>query len=116
MEREAGTGVSAGQDRLDAARRLVPLDLRHVDRANAEGFLKSGKEMAEVAEEICRFSGPGDSSRAARELLARVERIFSNLNGTVTNPVMQRIEKDMANPCGVAPRTSSCSRGARPIS
>ena len=41
-------------DVLDAARRLVPLDLRHVDRGNAEGFLKSGKEMADVAEEVCR--------------------------------------------------------------
>ncbi|HEX6246672.1 MAG TPA: DNA polymerase III subunit alpha [Nocardioidaceae bacterium] len=62
-------------DVLDAARRLVPLDVRHVDRANAEGFLKSGKEMAEVAEEICRFSGIGDSSRAARELLAHTRAV-----------------------------------------
>ena len=29
-------------DVLDAARRLVPLDLRHVDRRTAEGYLKSG--------------------------------------------------------------------------
>jgi error-prone DNA polymerase len=59
-------------DVLDAARRLVPLDLRHVDRGNAEGFLKSGKEMAEVAEEICRFAGLGGSTdREARRLLAR---------------------------------------------
>jgi error-prone DNA polymerase len=62
-------------DVLDAARRLVPLDIRHVDRGNAEGFLKSGKEMAEVAEEICRLSGLGDSSRAARELLARTRTV-----------------------------------------
>ena len=55
-------------DVLDAARRLVPLDLRHVDRGNAEGFLKSGKEMAEVAEEVCRLAGLGD--RAAHDLLA----------------------------------------------
>src|SRR5688500_16957373 len=32
-------------DILDAARRLVPLDERHVDRRTAEGYLKSGKEM-----------------------------------------------------------------------
>ena len=44
-------------DVLDAARRLVALDRRHVDRANAEGFLKSGKQMHEVAEEICRLAG-----------------------------------------------------------
>ena len=36
-----------------------PLDLRHVDRGNAEGFLKSGKQMHEVAEEICRLAGLG---------------------------------------------------------
>ena len=60
---------AATADVLDAARRLVPLDLRHVDRGNAEGFLKSGKEMAEVAEEVCRYAGLGD--RSARDLLAR---------------------------------------------
>ncbi|MGZ4490407.1 MAG: DNA polymerase III subunit alpha [Nocardioidaceae bacterium] len=59
-------------DVLDAARRLVPLDLRHLDRRNAEGFLKSGKQMAEVAEEIARFAGLGQATgAAARDLLAR---------------------------------------------
>ena len=63
-------------DVLDAARRLVPLDLRHVDRRNAEGFLKSGKEMHEVAEEICRFAGLGQhTGRDARELLARTRAV-----------------------------------------
>ncbi|RYP83353.1 DNA polymerase III subunit alpha [Nocardioides guangzhouensis] len=56
-------------DVLDAARRLVALDLRHVDRGNAEGFLKSGKQMLEVAEEVCRFAGLGE--REAVRLLAR---------------------------------------------
>jgi error-prone DNA polymerase len=56
-------------DVLDAARRLVPLDLRHLDRRNAEGYLKSGKEMAEVAEEITRAAGLGSSD--ARELMSR---------------------------------------------
>ncbi len=82
VAREAGLGVvltnavryadrldAPTVDVLDAARRLVPLDLRHVDRGNAEGFLKSGKQMQEVAEEICRFAGLGD--RDARQLLAR---------------------------------------------
>ena len=36
---------AATVDVLDAARRLVALDRRHVDRRNAEGFLKSGKQM-----------------------------------------------------------------------
>ena len=63
-------------DVLDAARRLVPLDLRHVDRGNAEGFLKSGKQMQEVAEEICRFAGlDGHSEREARDLLARTRTV-----------------------------------------
>ena len=66
-------------DILDAARRLVPLDVRHLDRGNAEGFLKSGKEMLEVAEEICRYaglgSGTGDSEVEARRLLARTRAV-----------------------------------------
>ncbi len=58
-------------DVLDAARRLVALDRRHVDRGNAEGFLKSGKQMHEVAEEICRLAGlSADTARDAHQLLA----------------------------------------------
>jgi error-prone DNA polymerase len=60
-------------DVLDAARRLVALDHRHVDRGNAEGFLKSGKQMHEVADEICRHAGLGE--RDARDLLARTRTI-----------------------------------------
>ncbi|MDX6300505.1 MAG: error-prone polymerase [Nocardioidaceae bacterium] len=74
-------------DVLDAARRLVPLgsaDLQSIgstgsrvdgSRGNAEGFLKSGKQMAEVAEEIARFAGLGDSGREARNLLARTRTV-----------------------------------------
>ncbi len=62
-------------DVLDAARRLVALDRRHVDRGNAEGFLKSGKQMHEIAEEICRLSGLGDSERQARGLLAQTRAV-----------------------------------------
>src|SRR4051812_47556300 len=62
-------------DLLDAARRLVPMDLRHLDRRNAEGFLKSGKQMHEVAEEICRYAGLGESERSATELLARTRAV-----------------------------------------
>ncbi len=60
-------------DVLDAARRLVPMDLRHLDRRNAEGFLKSGKQMHEVAEEISRYAGLGDSG--ALDLLARTRAV-----------------------------------------
>ncbi|MGA8246025.1 MAG: DNA polymerase III subunit alpha, partial [Nocardioides sp.] len=62
-------------DVLDAARRLVALDRRHVDRGNAEGFLKSGKQMHEVAEEIVRLAGLGDSEREARRLLAHTRSV-----------------------------------------
>ena len=55
-------------DVLDAARRLVALDLRHVDRRNAEAALLSGKEMALVAEQVARGAGLRDDGRA---LLAR---------------------------------------------
>ncbi|NYE38498.1 error-prone DNA polymerase [Nocardioides cavernae] len=69
-------------DVLDAARRLVPLGsagLRTVGpgaaRGNAEGFLKSGKQMHEVAEEVCRLAGLGDSREEARRLLARTRAV-----------------------------------------
>ncbi len=60
-------------DVLDAARRLVALDIRHVDRVNAEGFLKSGKEMAEVADDVTRLAGLNPSH--GRRLLASTRRI-----------------------------------------
>ena len=62
-------------DVLDAARRLVPMDIRHLDRSNAEGFMKSGKEMHEVAEEICRYAGLTNGSRGATELLAQTRTL-----------------------------------------
>jgi len=60
-------------DVLDASRRLVPLDPRHLDRVNAEGYLKSGKEMAAVAEEVATAAGLDGS--AARRLLAATRRV-----------------------------------------
>ncbi len=60
-------------DVLDAVRRLVPLDPRHLDRGNAEGYLKTGKQMAEVAEEVCRHAGA--SGRDADRLLARTRTV-----------------------------------------
>ena len=69
-------------DVLDAARRLVPLGSSHLrdvgpggSRGNAEGFLKSGKQMHEVAEEISRLAGLGESSEQARRLLARTRAV-----------------------------------------
>jgi error-prone DNA polymerase len=60
-------------DVLDAARRLVPLDRRNVDRVNAEAYLKSGKEMAEVARVVATAAGSGE--RVATELLAATRRL-----------------------------------------
>ena len=53
-------------DILDSARQLVPLDTRHVERKNAEAFLKSSDEMIALAEEISKAAG----ERTPRELLA----------------------------------------------
>ncbi|MCY7372287.1 MAG: DNA polymerase III subunit alpha, partial [Spirochaetaceae bacterium] len=60
-------------DVLDAARRLVALDARHIDRVNAEGYLKSGKEMQSVAEEVSSAAGLDEG--AARRLLAATRRV-----------------------------------------
>ena len=60
-------------DVLDASRRLVALDARHVDRVNAEGYLKSGKEMAQVAEEVAAAAGL--DTRVPRRLLAATRRV-----------------------------------------
>ncbi len=68
-------------DVLDASRRLVALgsaSLRQVGptsfRGNAEGFLKSGKQMHEIAEEICRAAGLQGADGAGR-LLARTRAL-----------------------------------------
>ncbi|MDX6199176.1 MAG: error-prone polymerase [Actinomycetota bacterium] len=58
-------------DVLDAARRLVALDARHVDRVNAEAALLSGKEMADVAADIARLAGRDDDGKS---LLARTRK------------------------------------------
>ena len=70
--RHADRGDGPTVDVLDAARRLVPLDIRHVDRVNAEGYLKSGKEMAQVAEDIADMAGVADGGR---RLLARTRAL-----------------------------------------
>ncbi|MCU1592630.1 MAG: polymerase subunit alpha [Frankiales bacterium] len=66
--RYADRSDAPAADVLDASRRLVALDARHVDRANAEAALLSGKEMADVASEVAHAAGLRDDGRA---LLAR---------------------------------------------
>jgi error-prone DNA polymerase len=66
-------------DVLDAVRRLVPLDPRHLDRPNAEGYLKSGPAMRQVAREIVALT---DSSHPDR-LVDRLLGMTSDLAGSV---------------------------------
>ena len=58
-------------DILDAARKLVPLHIRHVERANSEAYLKSNEAMRELADEISRAAG----ERNGRALLRTTQRI-----------------------------------------
>ena len=62
----AGKHLGPTLDVLDASRRLVPLAAHNVDRRNAEGYLKAGKEMLPLAEEVSRLAGRTD----AEQLLA----------------------------------------------
>ncbi len=55
-------------DVLDAIRRLVPLDSRHLDRANGEGHLADGLRMEQVALEVVRMSGTASGSSEQREV------------------------------------------------
>ena len=55
-------------DVLDAIRRLVPLDSRHLDRANGEGHLADGARMEQVAREVVRLSGVADGAAEDREV------------------------------------------------
>ena len=84
----------------------LPLGYPQFDKIKDEHFapafaLGMSEELAEVAA-IANQTAPAtfDNTLVALErsgqLLARVNRIFSNLNGCNTNPVLQAIEKDLA--------------------
>ena len=62
-------------DVLDAIRRLVPLDSRHLDRANGEGYLADGAHMARVAQEVVHLSGLGSGEQGERR---EVERLLAD--------------------------------------
>jgi len=53
-------------DVLDAARHLLPLHPRHIERTNSEGYFKSADAMHRIADEIARSAG----ERNGRTLLA----------------------------------------------
>ena len=63
--RYADPSGAATVDVLDAARRLVPLDTRHLDRVSAQEHLASGTAMARTAADVAATLGGG--SHLARE-------------------------------------------------
>ena len=58
-------------DVLDSARRLVPLDSRHIEPDNGEAFLKDAAQMSRLAEEIAVAAGERDG----RRLIADTQRL-----------------------------------------
>src|SRR5450759_5927330 len=74
--RHADPGGAVTVDVLDAARRLVPLDTRHLDRVTTAGHLSSSAQMYAVACDVVRASGAGVSGgmsserERARQLMA----------------------------------------------
>ncbi len=66
--RYASPEGAATVDVLDAARRLVALDLRHVDRVSAQGHLADPARMVKVAQLVAERAGGGAAQ--ARRLLA----------------------------------------------
>jgi len=67
-------------DLLDAIRRLVPLDRRHIDRRTAEGFLKSGDGMRAIADEIAIAAGERDGGRLLADTRITAEELFLDPN------------------------------------
>jgi error-prone DNA polymerase len=65
--RHAEPGGAVTVDVLDAARRLVPLSTRHLDRVTTAGHLSSSAQMYAVACEVVRAAGAGVSSGGSGE-------------------------------------------------
>ncbi len=65
--RHADPGGAVTVDVLDAARRLVPLDTRHLDRVTTAGHLASSAQMYSVACDVARASGAGVSGGGSGE-------------------------------------------------
>ena len=64
-------GDSRVADVLDSARRLVPLDSRHIEPDAGEAFLKDDRQMAAIASEITALAG----ERSPRRLLDDTRRL-----------------------------------------
>ncbi len=63
-------------DLLDAIRRLVPLDDRHIDRRTAEGFLKSGDEMRAISDEIAVAAGERNGIKLLTDTRSLAEELL----------------------------------------
>jgi error-prone DNA polymerase len=61
-------------DVLDAARRLVTLDSRHLDRTTAEGYLAPPTEMARRAEELAYHCADPEAGRGLLRRTAQLAR------------------------------------------
>ncbi|MBL9127507.1 MAG: M3 family metallopeptidase [Verrucomicrobiales bacterium] len=84
----------------------LPFRYPHFDRIREEHFLPAyASAMAEDLREIAAIAGNPEPAtfentfvalEKSGQTLARVERVFANLNGTVITPGLQAIEKEMA--------------------
>jgi error-prone DNA polymerase len=63
-------------DVLDAARQLVPLHHKHVERSNSEAYLKNSAEMAWVADEIARSVGERNGNRLLADTEEFAEKVL----------------------------------------
>jgi len=74
MVRMARRDQAPTLDVLDASRRLVPLDVRNIDRRNAEGWLKPAEAMRVAADEAARLAGRGSGESLLRATVELAER------------------------------------------
>ncbi|GAA3626349.1 hypothetical protein GCM10022223_49510 [Kineosporia mesophila] len=72
--RHAGRDGAVTVDVLDAARRLVAIDSRHLDRTTSEGYLVGAAEMTRRAHDIAVAAG---DPAAAGQMLALTESLAS---------------------------------------
>ncbi|WP_137121057.1 DNA polymerase III subunit alpha [Segeticoccus rhizosphaerae] len=62
-------------DVLDAARRMVPLDTRHLDRVTTAGHLAETARMLEVAKEVAEALGPSSGTGGCGDAVARASAL-----------------------------------------
>lgn len=70
----------------------------HYAPAFAAGMAEHRREIDAIADQPAAptFENTIVAMERAGQTLGRVSRVFSNLSGTITNPAMQKIEKEMA--------------------